>query len=66
MSQRTRKTYEVLYFLEQGFSVTIEATSEKSAEHIVRNMLDKRQDVLAGSTRGHYDAGIIQCQGVRS
>lgn len=65
--RRTRlRSYEVLYYLEQGFSLTVKAKSAQAAEHMVSEQLNEDQDVLPGSTRGHYDAGVVQSEEVRS
>ena len=53
------KTYNVGYYLEQGFSINIKARSAEHAERIVRKRLDDEACELTGSERVHYDDGII-------
>jgi len=51
-------TYRVGYWLEQGFEISVEATSAKNAERLVRKSLNLVSDELPGSERVHYDDGI--------
>lgn len=61
MSNPTRKaktklkTFDVLYCVEQGFSIEAQARSDDEAERIIRDRLNEETDVLSGSTRVHYD-----------
>ena len=59
-NRRTRlKTYNVAYYLEQGFAINVKAKSASDAERIVRKRLDDETYELTGSERVHYDDGII-------
>lgn len=62
----TLKSYEVLYAVELGFSITVKATSEDEAERCVQDCLNDTGDVLEGSRRGHFEAFTIQADEVRS
>ena len=58
--RRTRlKTYNVGYYLEEGFCIEVKARSADDAERIVRKHLDDEACEFPGSTRVHYDDGII-------
>ena len=60
IKRRTRlKTYNVGYYLEQGFAINVKAKSASDAERIVRKRLDDETYELTGSERVHYDDGII-------
>jgi hypothetical protein len=58
-------TYDVGYYLEQGFTISVKASSAENAERIVRKRLDDASDELAGSERVHYDDGITGADEVR-
>ena len=60
------KQFAVGYYLEEGFSIGVNATSAEEAETIVRNRLDDERCELAGSERVHYDDGITDAEEVRS
>jgi hypothetical protein len=60
------KTFDVGYYMEQGFTISVKAASAENAERIVRKRLDDANDKLAGSERVHYDDGITGAQEVRS
>jgi hypothetical protein len=59
------KTYDVGYYLEQGFTISVKACSADNAERIVRKRLDDANDKLPGSERVHYDDGITGADEVR-
>jgi hypothetical protein len=52
------KAFEVAYCVEQGFSIIVQAKTADEAEDIVTARLDDECDVLAGSTRVHYDGFV--------
>jgi hypothetical protein len=58
-------TYDVGYYLEQGFTISVKASSAENAERIVRKRLDDTSDELTGSERVHYDDGITGATEVR-
>lgn len=60
------KTFDVGYYLEQGFTISVKAGSAENAERIVRKRLDDASDELAGSERVHYDDGITGASEVHS
>lgn len=60
------KTFDVAYCVEQGFSITVQATSADEAERIIEVRLDDECDVLSGSTRVHYDGFTAGASEVRS
>ena len=60
------KTYDVGYYLEQGFTISVRGCSAANAERIVRRRLDDANDELPGSERVHYDDGIVGAEEVRS
>ena len=65
--RRTRQqTYCVGYYLEEGFTINVEAKSAADAERIIRKRLDEECGELSGSTRVHYDDGITDADEVRS
>jgi hypothetical protein len=53
------KTFDVSYYLKQGFTISVRASSAARAERMVRKMLDEGQGQLEGSSRIHYDDGIV-------
>ena len=53
------KTFNVGYYLEQGFSINVKAKSASGAERIVRTQLNHESGELAGSTRVHYDDDVL-------
>jgi hypothetical protein len=53
------KTYDVGYYLEQSFKISVQAGSEDAAERVVRKRLDDVGGELAGSERVHYDDGTV-------
>jgi len=55
---RKLKSYSVGYWVEQGFTITVEARSAAHAEQQVRDRLDCEMDSLDGSERVHHDDGI--------
>lgn len=63
-STTTRKTFDVAYYLEQGFTVRVDAISAEDAEDIIRQRLADASGELAGSTRVHYDDGIVGAEEV--
>ena len=60
------KTFDVGYYLEQGFTISVKAGSAENAERIVRKRLDDANDELVGSERVHYDDGITGASEARS
>ena len=64
---RTRlKTFNVGYYLEEGFIINVKAKSEDDAERIVQKRLDDECGERSGSTRVHYDDGIVEAEEVCS
>lgn len=53
-----RRLYQVAYYLEQGFSIEVEARSPAHAEELVKARLEECQAPLPHSERVHYDDGI--------
>ena len=67
IKRRTRlKTYNVGYYLEQGFAINVKAQSADDAERIIRKRLDDECCELPGSTRVHYDDGMVGAEEVCS
>ncbi len=60
------KLFEVAYFVEQGYALTVQADTADDAERIVRQRLDEEADVLDGSRRVHHSHGIAGVEEVRS
>ena len=60
------KLFEVAYFVEQGYALTVQATSPEDAERIVRERLDDEMDVLDGSVRVHHFHDTVSVGEVRS
>jgi hypothetical protein len=59
-------TFDVGYYLEQGFTISVRASSAAKAERLVRKMLDEGRGQLEGSTRVHYADGIVGAHEVLS
>lgn len=60
------KRYAVAYYIEQGFTIIVNAASATNAKRIVINRLNDICDVLEGSTRVHYDGLTLDAEEVRS
>lgn len=45
------KLFQVVYCVEQGYAITVEAASAEDAEALIRKRLDDECDVLDGSHR---------------
>jgi len=60
------KLFEVAYFVEQGYAITVQAASPEDAERIVRQRLDDEMDVLDGSSRVHHFHDTVSVGEVRS
>jgi hypothetical protein len=58
------KTYEVLYAVEQGFTVSVDAATAEDAEARVKRQLDEDHAVVFGSKCGHFDGTVIQAKEV--
>ena len=66
MTKKTKRSFNVSYYLEQGFAVRVEAKSEAGAERIVRRYLDNEADELPHSTRVHFDSNVVDTEEVCS
>ena len=67
IKRRTRlKTYSVGYYLEEGYCIDVKAKSADDAGRIIRNRLDDECGELSGSTRVHYDDGMVGAAEVQS
>ena len=66
MTKKAKRSFNVSYYLEQGFVVRVEAKSEAAAERIVRRHLDTEADELPHSTRVHFDGNVVDTEEVRS
>ncbi len=60
------RPFQVGYYVEQGFTITLSVASAANAERIIKKRLDYECDVLKGSTRVHYDGGTVSVDEVRS
>jgi hypothetical protein len=58
MPKRTLKTFNVDYWIEQGFAVNVQAHTEDEAVALVAELLDEESGQLPHSERVHYDGGV--------
>ena len=66
MTKKAKRSFNVSYYLEQGFVVRVTAKSEAAAERIVRRYLDNEADELPLSTRVHFDSNVVDTEEVHS
>ena len=66
MTKKSKLSFNVSYYLEQGFVVRVTAKSEAAAERIVRRYLENEADELPLSTRVHFDGNVVDTEEVRS
>ena len=59
------KTFDVAYYLEQGFSISVKSSSAQNAERIVRRRLNDAMCELSGSERVHYNDDIVGVEEVK-
>lgn len=59
------KLFEVAYFVEQGYALSVQADTADAAKRIVRQRLEEEADVLDGSRRVHHSHGITGVEEVR-
>jgi hypothetical protein len=54
-TRRPRKHFDVVYSVEQGYTIRVSACSAENAERNVLRRLDEVRHVLDGSTLGHHE-----------
>lgn len=58
------RTFEVLYAVEQGFKVTVEAACAEDAEASVKKQLSEERAALSGSEQSHFEGLVIEAKEV--
>lgn len=60
------KFFAVTYCVEQGYTITVQASSPEDAERVAKQRLDDEMDVLDGSNRMHHWHDTVGSEEVQS